>query len=298
MAIDQSKLDSLLNQFVLDLGATFHAAHVVIGDKLGLYKAMADGGPATSAELAKRTGTAERYVREWLRARPRWVRDLRRDRRPLLAPRGAGFAVAAAAGCPSAASSGDVDDQGRAAGHRGLPQRRGRRLARARSRSLRRRRAILSARLQRQPGERVDPGARRRRRRSSSAVPRWPTSAAGTAPRRSSWPRRTPSSTFVGFDYHEASIERAARRAAEAGVADRVTLRSTPRPADFPGHGLRPRDCVFDACTTWAIRSAPPATSAPRWPTTARGCSSSPTPTTRSTDNLNPVGRCFTGRRR
>ncbi len=41
---------------------------VVIGDKLGLYRAMAGAGPLTPAELAARTGTAERYVREWLSA--------------------------------------------------------------------------------------------------------------------------------------------------------------------------------------------------------------------------------------
>ena len=50
----------------MDFGATFHAALVRVGDKLGLYKALAAGGPQTPTELAKRTGTAERYVREWL----------------------------------------------------------------------------------------------------------------------------------------------------------------------------------------------------------------------------------------
>ena len=45
-----------------------NAALIVIGDKLGLYKAMSGAGPMTSAELSKKTGTAERYVREWLAA--------------------------------------------------------------------------------------------------------------------------------------------------------------------------------------------------------------------------------------
>jgi transcriptional regulator with XRE-family HTH domain len=52
---------------VTDLGATVHAATVLTGDKLGLYKALAQAGPCTPAELAERTGTAERYVAEWLR---------------------------------------------------------------------------------------------------------------------------------------------------------------------------------------------------------------------------------------
>lgn len=49
-----------------EMGAAMNAALIVIGDKLGLYKAMSGAGPMTSAELAKKTGTAERYIREWL----------------------------------------------------------------------------------------------------------------------------------------------------------------------------------------------------------------------------------------
>ena len=64
--IDQTKLEAFLHQFVGDLGATVQAAGVVLGDRLGLYRALADGGPATPAELADRTGTHERYVGEWL----------------------------------------------------------------------------------------------------------------------------------------------------------------------------------------------------------------------------------------
>jgi 2-polyprenyl-3-methyl-5-hydroxy-6-metoxy-1,4-benzoquinol methylase len=66
MSINPDRLDALLGKAVVDFGATFHAALVGVGDRLGLYKALADGGPQTPAQLAKRTGTAERYVREWL----------------------------------------------------------------------------------------------------------------------------------------------------------------------------------------------------------------------------------------
>ncbi|QQS40862.1 MAG: class I SAM-dependent methyltransferase [Acidobacteriota bacterium] len=69
MNIDQDKLHELLGKFVGDLGATMAAGTVVIGEKLGLYKAF--GGPnepVTAAELASRTDTNERYVREWLNA--------------------------------------------------------------------------------------------------------------------------------------------------------------------------------------------------------------------------------------
>lgn len=65
---DESKLNAFVERVVGDMGAALHAALVVIGDKLGLYKAMVDAGPLSAAELAGKTGTAERYVREWLNA--------------------------------------------------------------------------------------------------------------------------------------------------------------------------------------------------------------------------------------
>jgi SAM-dependent methyltransferase len=64
--IDEAKLEAFMEQFVGDLGACATAPLVLIGDKLGLYKALADSEPVTPAELAERTGTRERYIREWL----------------------------------------------------------------------------------------------------------------------------------------------------------------------------------------------------------------------------------------
>lgn len=64
--MDQAKLDLFLGKVVGDMGAALNAAMVVIGEKRGLYKAMAGAGPMSSAELAKKAGCAERYVREWL----------------------------------------------------------------------------------------------------------------------------------------------------------------------------------------------------------------------------------------
>jgi SAM-dependent methyltransferase len=65
---DQQELHALLGKAVSDFGAVFHAPLVLLGDRLGLYRAMRDGSPTTPALLAERTGTAERYVREWLNA--------------------------------------------------------------------------------------------------------------------------------------------------------------------------------------------------------------------------------------
>jgi 2-polyprenyl-3-methyl-5-hydroxy-6-metoxy-1,4-benzoquinol methylase len=66
--LDESKLHDFVMKAVGEMGAAMNAALVLIGDKLGLYKAMAGAGPMSSAELAAKTGTTERYVREWLAA--------------------------------------------------------------------------------------------------------------------------------------------------------------------------------------------------------------------------------------
>jgi SAM-dependent methyltransferase len=65
-ALDIDKLHEFVFRAVDEVGATLNAALVVMGDRLGLYRALAGAGPLTPEELAHRTGTAERYVREWL----------------------------------------------------------------------------------------------------------------------------------------------------------------------------------------------------------------------------------------
>jgi len=68
MKVDEAKLQQFVEKMVGDMGAAMSAALVVVGDKLGLYQALADAGPIDSAGLAAKTGTTERYVREWLAA--------------------------------------------------------------------------------------------------------------------------------------------------------------------------------------------------------------------------------------
>ena len=68
MKIDTDKLNAFMGKMLVDVGAAIGASLMLIGDKLGLYKALARGGPMTSAELANATSTTERYVREWLAA--------------------------------------------------------------------------------------------------------------------------------------------------------------------------------------------------------------------------------------
>jgi SAM-dependent methyltransferase len=65
MAIDEAKLNEFMGAFVHDIGAVMHAATIVLGDELGLYKTLA-GRQLRAEELAAETGTDPRYVREWL----------------------------------------------------------------------------------------------------------------------------------------------------------------------------------------------------------------------------------------
>ena len=66
MSIDEKKLENFLNKALSDLGGTISSSMVVVGEKLGFYKALSGAGPLTSEELSKKTGILERYVREWL----------------------------------------------------------------------------------------------------------------------------------------------------------------------------------------------------------------------------------------
>ncbi len=68
LKIDEAKLNAFMGKALADMGAAVNTSLILIGDRLGLYKAMAGAGPLTSQELADRTETSERYVREWLSA--------------------------------------------------------------------------------------------------------------------------------------------------------------------------------------------------------------------------------------
>jgi SAM-dependent methyltransferase len=65
-SIDEGKLEAFMGQMVTDMGANISAPLMLIGEKLGLYRAMAHAGPLTAAEVAERSSAAERSVREWL----------------------------------------------------------------------------------------------------------------------------------------------------------------------------------------------------------------------------------------
>ena len=64
--IDHKKLENFMMKAVGDMASSLGAMMIILGDRLGLYKAMAESGPITSEELSAQTKTAERYIREWL----------------------------------------------------------------------------------------------------------------------------------------------------------------------------------------------------------------------------------------
>ena len=68
MAVDHAKLHDFVGKMVGDMGAAAVAPLVMLGDRLGIYKTLAKAGPVTTDELAKQTGLAERYLREWCSA--------------------------------------------------------------------------------------------------------------------------------------------------------------------------------------------------------------------------------------
>jgi len=64
--INEDKMNAFLGKVVGDFGAALSSSLAYIGTKLGLYEAMANSGPINARELPERTGTVERYIREWL----------------------------------------------------------------------------------------------------------------------------------------------------------------------------------------------------------------------------------------
>ena len=68
MEVNQDRLNTFIGKMLGDVGAAMGASLMLVGDKLGLYRALAAEGPLTPAELARATNTSERYIREWLSA--------------------------------------------------------------------------------------------------------------------------------------------------------------------------------------------------------------------------------------
>jgi len=229
--IDVDKLHQFVFRAVEEVGATLNTALVVMGDRLGLYRAMAGAGPLASAELARRTGTAERYVREWLSAQAAggYVSYDPDSGRYLLPPE-------------QAAALTDPDSPAYLPGFFQL----------ALGSVTDAPKIVEAARTGagfgwHEHGSDVHEGCERffRPGYNANLISAWLPALDGVVAKLQAgalvadvgcghgsstilMARHFPKSVFVGSDYHARSIETARRRAQEAGVADRVRFEIAP----------------------------------------------------------------------
>jgi SAM-dependent methyltransferase len=293
-AIDHDKLMSFVFRAVGEVGATLNTALVVMGDRLGLYRAMAGAGPLTPGELSGRTGTNERYVREWLNAQAaggfvEYDPDTSRytlpaehavaltdESSPAFLPGFFQLALGSLADSPKiieAAKTGegfgwhahgqDVFDGCERFFRPGYNAN------------------LLSAWLPALDGVvgKLERGAK------VADV------GCGHGASTILMAEAFPASTFVGSDYHQGSIETARLRAAEAGVADRVTFEVTSA-AGYTGDNydlVTMFDCLHDmGDPVGAARHVRESLAADgTWMIVE------PAAGDRVEDNINPVGRVY-----
>ena len=292
--IDEAKLQAFMGRFVGDLGAALSAALVVIGDKLGLYRAMCDGEPVSPDELAARTGTDARYVREWL------------------SNQAAGGYVTYADGCfwLTPEQSLALAQEGSPAFVPGAFQ-----LAT----SLIKDEEKITGAFQTGAGvgwhehhHDLYAGTERffRPGYGANLVSSWIPALDGVHPKLEAgalvadvgcghgastilMAKAYPRSKFVGFDYHEGSIENARQAAAEAGVDGRVSF-EVASAKQYPGEGydlVAMFDCLHDMGDPVGAAAHVLQTLAPEgtWMIVE------PYAGDRLEDNLNPVGRVYYG---
>jgi SAM-dependent methyltransferase len=294
--IDTGKLEAFMGQAVTDLGANISAPLMLIGDKLGLYKAMAGAGPLTSQQLADRAGVAERSVREWLRnqAAGGYVTyDADSDTYTLpdehalaLADEDSPFYMLGAYELIASLYA-DEDRILRAfrSGEGMGWHEHDNRLFRGTERFFRPgyRAHLVAEWIPALDGvqEKLEAGAK------VADV------GCGHGASTIIMAEAFPNSEFIGFDYHDASIERARQLAEAAGVADRVSF-AVASAKDYPGTGydlVAVFDCLHDmgdpvgAATHIRETLAPDGT----WMIVE------PFAGDTVADNLNPVGRVFYG---
>jgi len=251
MAIDEAKLNDFMGKVVGDLGAAMSGALVVIGDRLGLYRALATDGPQSPAELARRTETSERYVSEWLNAQaaggyvtydpqtgryalpPEQAFALADDTSPA-AVAGAFQVVQAVWSAVQKTSDNFRTGAGLEWGHQHPCLFEGtERFFRAGYIGN-----LLSAWI---PA--LD-GVQAKLERGAEVADVGCGLGASTILMAKAFPR----SRFHGFDYHPRSIELARERAKDAGVADRITF-EVAKATDFPGTDydlIAHFDCLHD----------------------------------------------------
>jgi SAM-dependent methyltransferase len=245
--LDEAKLEAFMGQAVTDMGAIISAPLFLIGEKLGLYKAMAGAGPLTSQQVAERAGVAERSVREWLRnqAAGGYVEyDADSDRYTLpdehalaLADEDSPFYILGVYESIASlyADEDKIRDAFRSGDGMGWHEH-DPRLFRGTERFFR-------------PGYRAHlvsewipalEGVKAKLERSAKVADIGCGHGASTVIMAEAFPN----SQFIGFDYHDASIERAREIAEAAGVSERVSF-AVASAKDYPGDDYD-LVCVFD----------------------------------------------------
>ncbi len=292
--IDEAKLNAFMGRAVQDMGAAMHASLVVIGDKLGLYKAMAGAGPLTPAQLAAKAHTDERYTREWLNANaasgyvdydaatktytllPEQAFALAQEDSPAFLPGAFQIIEALTRDEPKIT---EAFRTGRGVGwHEHDPE-----MFQGTERFFRPNYAanLISQWLPSLTGvvEKLEAGGR------VADV------GCGHGSSTILMAKAFPKSTFFGFDYHAPSIEWAQRTAKEAGVGDRITF-AVASAKGFPGNDydlVTFFDCLHDmgdpVGASAHVRSA--LSSDGSWMIVE------PFANDNVEDNLNPVGRVF-----
>jgi SAM-dependent methyltransferase len=292
--IDPARLEAFMGQAVTDMGAIISAPLMLIGEKLGLYKAMAGAGPLSSQEVAERAGVAERSVREWLRnqAAGGYVTyDADTDRYTLpdehalaLADEDSPFYILGV--YDSVASLYADEDQIREAFRSGEGMgwhEHDGRLFRGTERFFRPgyRGHLVSEWIPALDGvqEKLEAGAK------VADI------GCGHGASTIIMAEAFPNSEFFGFDYHEGSIARAREAAREAGVEDRITF-AVASAKDYPGTGydfVSVFDCLHDMGDPVGASKHIRETLADdgTWMIVE------PFANDRIEDNLNPVGRVF-----
>jgi SAM-dependent methyltransferase len=250
MNVDQKRLEEFMHRAVTDLGAAASAALVLIGDRLGLYKALARQ-PATALELSRRTGTAERYVREWLANQaaggyvtydgegdrysltPEQAMALAQEDSPVFLPGAFEILEAMWKAEPRIQKNFRSGD--------GLPwTEQDACLFEGTERFFK---PGYLAHLEKEWIPSLE-GVEAKLRAGARVADVGCGHGASTVIMAKAWPR----STFTGFDFHDGSIETARRRAETAGVADRVKFEVAPA-TEFPGQGydlVAHFDCLHD----------------------------------------------------
>ena len=292
--LDLDRLNAFAGKMVGDIGVAASAALIVLGDRLGLYKALAKGGPATPAELAAATGTRERYVREWLSAQAasEYVEYDSASGRFALNPEQAmvfadegGPAFMAGAFELIAAMFADEPriaeafTTGKGVGwHEHHPC-----LFRGTERFFR---PGYNANLMSSWIPALD-GVEDRLKAGARVADVGCGHGASTVLMAQAYP----ASRFHGFDYHGPSIERARAAAAEAGVADRVTF-EVAAAKDFGG-GPYDLVAIFDALHDMGDPVGAAAHIRETLAPDGTFMLVEPFAGDRIEDNLNPVGRIF-----